>query len=68
MPSFSRQPPGVAEENCLVQILQEHKAEQKEWKGVNITKQEYSANAPFQEEAPFAEGGREKPPAHMMCV
>lgn len=51
----------------MVQILQEHKGE---WKGVSITKQEYSANAPFQEEVPFAEHQcymGQKPPAHMMC-
>lgn len=41
------------------------------WKGDNITKQEYSASAPFQEEAPFAEHQcymGQKPPAHMMAA
>lgn len=60
----------AGEEHSLAQILQERKAEQKEWKTVNISKQQYSANAPFQEEAPFAEHQHymgQKSPARMTC-
>lgn len=69
MSPFPRQHP-AGEENCLNQMLQEHKAEKRERKGVNITKQEYSANASVQEKAPFAEHQcytGQNPPAHMMC-